>query len=502
MDTKRSATIAVFFVLLGTVIGLFIATGFERTNSGQAASVASSTVTLGAEREPMRVSDDLDAWSNHFADVAESVIPSVVAILSTKKVRTENPFGPFFGEEFFRRFFGQDLPPREFLQRGLGSGVIVSEEGYILTNNHVVKGADQLEVVVGKKTLPAKLIGTDPESDLAVIKIKPEGELRAAVLGDSDKLRVGQWVLAIGSPFSLNLQHTVTAGIVSAKNRTSPGLGQVQYQDFIQTDAAINPGNSGGALVNLQGEVVGINTAIVSPGQSGGFVGIGFAIPMNMARQVMSALIEKGRVVRGWLGVLISSLSETDAKAWGLSEPKGALVQDVTKGSPAEEAGIEPGDIILEFDGQPVEDSRDLMNKVASRAPDTKVRVTVLRDGKRKTIRVTLGERPSSQEQPALAQRTEARLGLTVQNLTDRLRERFGYEDEEGVLVTEVTPGSVAYEEGIRPGDLIREVNRKPVRSVSEFRRIIDDAEPGDVILLRLRRGERNFFVAVKVPGR
>ncbi len=502
MRTKRMTAAAVIFVLLGTVIGLLIATGFERTESGRAANIHTSAVPIGAEREPLAMSTDVDAWSNHFADVAESVIPSVVAILSTKKVRAQNPFGGLFDEDFLRRFFGYELPPREFLERGLGSGVIVNNDGYILTNNHVVKGADQLEVVLGKKNVPAKLIGTDPESDLAVVKIKPQEGMKAAILGDSDKLRVGQWVLAIGSPFSLNLQHTVTAGIVSAKNRTSPGLGQVQYQDFIQTDAAINPGNSGGALVNLHGEVVGINSAIISPQQSGGFVGIGFAIPINMAKQVMPSLIEHGRVIRGWLGVYISSLTETDAKAWGLSEPKGALVQDVTKDGPADKAGIEAGDIILEFDGKQVEDSRDLMNMVAQRKPDTKVKVTVLRNGKRKTFAVTLGERPSSAEQPAVAERNEKRLGLTVQNLTDRLRQRFGYEGEEGVLVTDVDPSSVAYQEGIRPGDLIKAVNRRPVRSVTEFRRIIDKAEPGDVILFRLRRGDRNYFVAVKIPER
>jgi serine protease Do len=451
----------------------------------------------------------LKQFSVAFEAAAAKVNPSVVPIFSEQVTKVENPFGfpddpfrQFFGDNFFRRFFGQ-VPQGEQKEtiHSLGSGVIVSADGYILTNNHVVKGADKLTVVLGdKKKYTAKIIGTDPQTDVAVIKIDAKN-LPKAVLGNSDEVSVGEWVIAVGNPFQL--MHTVTAGIISAKGRSSVNL--ADFEDFIQTDASINPGNSGGALADLDGNVIGINTAILSPSGDGGNVGIGFAIPINMAKSVMNELITKGKVTRGYIGIVLQNVDEDLAKALKLKSAQGVLVGDVTPGSPGDKAGIKRGDVIIKFEGKKIESSEELRNLVAEREPGTSVAISLLRDGKETDVTVVLGERPKElassggkSEKPE--ERTSKKLGLSIQTLTPELAKQFGYQNDHGVVVSDVVAGSPAEEAGIQRGDLIREVNRSEVRSVEDFNRATEHLRSGDSIALLLRRGENTFFVAIEVP--
>ena len=440
-----------------------------------------------------------------FDDVADEASPVVVSIFAEQVVKVpalglpEDPFREFFGPDFFKHFFGQQPEEQERRQRSLGSGVIVSEDGYILTNNHVVEGADKLTVMLtsGKK-YEAHIIGTDPQTDVGVIKIDVQ-DLPTAKMGDSDKVRVGEWVLAIGNPFGL--ANTVTAGIISAKGRANVGL--AAYEDFLQTDAAINPGNSGGALVNMDGELVGINTAIFS--QSGGYQGIGFAVPINMARRVMEELRDSGKVTRGYLALLPQDIDEKLAKAMNLKSMEGSLVGNVTPGGPADKAGIKRGDVITEVDGNKIKDSTQLRNVVAAVKPGTKLHITLLRDGKEMKVTAELDERPKESEAPVPEKeegKAEAKLGLSVQDLTPDIEEQLGYKGEKGVVVTSVVPGSPADEAGIAVGDLIKEINRKEVKSASEFSKSISQAKDGDTLLFLLRRGENTFFVAVELPSK
>jgi serine protease Do len=379
--------------------------------------------------------------------------------------------------------------------------VIVSADGYVLTNNHVIREAEEISVLLAKKEYKAKVIGTDPQTDLAIIKISQE-DLPVAKLGNSDELEVGEWVLAIGNPFSLQLQHSVTAGIVSGKGRNHVGIGDIDYEDFIQTDAAINPGNSGGALVNLRGELVGLNTAIVANGWSGGNLGIGFAIPINLARQIMDQLIASGKVVRGWLGVYIQTPDEGMAEKLNLPSTEGALVSDITPGAPADKAGIRPEDFIIEFDGKKIVDSNQLMHLIAGYKPGIVTQVKLLRDGRAKVVNVKLGERPEKDATVlASSEPTENRLGFEVRNLTEDLARRYDINAETGVVITQVEAGSQAEKEGIQAGDVIREVNRQPVRNVRDFARMVGEVKSGDAVLLRLIRGENKFFVALKVEN-
>jgi len=431
----------------------------------------------------------------NFSDLAEKVRSGVVNIQVVKKVKNvdfgfrhfgspfgeKNPFGDFFGP------FSEGNPPGGFEQRGVGSGFIMNREGYILTNNHVVEEADQIKVKLADgKEYEGKVVGRDPKTDLALININASSDLQPLTLGNSDNLKVGSWVVAVGSPFGL--EQTVTAGIVSAKGRV---IGSGPYDNFIQTDASINPGNSGGPLINMKGEVVGINTAIIASGQ-----GIGFAIPINMAKEIAPQLQEKGHVTRGWLGVSIQEMTPELAKSFGLKEKKGALVAGVVSGSPAEKAGIEQGDVIVEFDGKEVTDSKDLPRMVASTPVGKAVTVKLSRSGKVLERQVKVGEMEEKVE-VAKTPSTKKSLGITVQNVTPEIAKGLGLKKETGVVVTRVEPGSPAADAGIQTGDVIHEVNRKPVKNVEDFIQKVEKAKDQDHVLLFLQRGQNNLFAAV-----
>ena len=442
-----------------------------------------------------------------FAAVAEKASPAVVSVRVEKTTVQyysvpdwpfAEPFNPFeddLWDFFFRRDLHRRQPrQRKFHQQAQGSGFIISPDGYILTNNHVVNDADKVTVkLLDGRQFTAKIVGTDPESDIGLLKIDQEN-LPFLELADSDAIEVGQWVIAIGNPFGLG--HTVTAGIISAKGRSNIGL--ARYEDFIQTDAAINFGNSGGPLINLDGRVVGINTAIVGPG---GNIGIGFAIPINMAKAIYPQLKEGKKVVRGFLGVSIQDLTPDMAEAFGLDRnTKGVLVPHVQPDSAAEKAGIQAGDVIVEFEGHSVSKASELMNLVAMRPPGSKVKVVVVRNGKRKTFTVTLGTRPSEEK---LAQRPEVleQLGLTVTNLSEDLARRYGYEDEDtGVIVTGVERGSMADRAGITPGTLITEVNRQKVNNTKEFNEAVKKAADRGTLLLLVKQGENVFYLMLTLP--
>ncbi len=446
----------------------------------------------------------LGQFSAAFEAAAAKVNPSVVPIFSEAVQTVQNPFAggqlpDLFGDNFFGRFFNFPKDQKQTV-RSLGSGVIVSSDGYILTNNHVVKDAQKVTVVLNdKKKYPAKVVGTDPLTDIAVIKIDANN-LPAATLGDSDTLHVGEWVIAVGNPFQL--MHTVTAGIVSAVGRSSVNL--ADYEDFIQTDASINPGNSGGALSDLEGNVVGINTAILSSGGSEGNIGIGFAIPINMAKNVMHQLITKGKVVRGYVGLYLQDIDDPLAKALGLSSTSGALVSEVTPGGPADKAGVQQGDVILAYNGKAVDNTAHLRNMVAGTEPGTSAKFEVLRKSKKLYLTVVLGDRPeklasAGSEGTSPEETVSKKLGLTVQTLTPDIAKQLGYKKERGVVVTSVEPGSPGDDAGIQKGDLIVQVNQKDVRNVGHFERDLSGLRSGDNVALLLKRGEQSFYVALQL---
>ncbi len=451
-----------------------------------------------AQSESVKLALEL---SQAFAEVAKKAGPAVVFVQVEKVVVKRGPAlepfpfgGPFdfFGNDFFERFFRQRFP-RKYRQMGAGSGFIISPDGYILTNNHVVANAEKVKVKLSDgREFKAKVVGTDPASDVAVLKIEAK-DLPVLPLGDSDKIQVGEWVIAIGNPFGLT--QTVTVGVVSAKGRS--GVGITDYEDFIQTDAAINPGNSGGPLVNLKGEAIGMNTAIFT--RSGGYMGIGFAIPINMIKVITEQLIKTGKVVRGWLGVVIQELNEDLAKSFGLSKPEGALVTEVAENSPAQRAGLKPGDIILEYNGKPVKNVAELRTMVALTKPGTKVKMTIFRKGERKVLEVTIGNQP--QEFSVLSGENEVlkKIGLEVGPVTPEISEQFGYGAHEGVVITGVAPGSPAAMAGLRPGMLIEEVNRVRVRSMKEFARALEKSKRTGSILLLVRSKDIRRYVAIRI---
>jgi serine protease Do len=428
------------------------------------------------------------------ADIAERATPSVVNVASRRMIKNRGPEQ----DPFFRHFFGPQGPePQERQQRGLGSGVIYSRDGLVLTNNHVIEGADEITVTTADGTdYEAQVVGSDAKSDVAVLRLKGEGvkELTPITLGDSAQLRVGDVVLAIGNPFALS--QTVTMGIVSAKGRSETGI--VDYADFIQTDAAINPGNSGGALVNMQGELVGINTAILS--RSGGYQGIGFAIPSNMARQISQSLVDHGKVVRGWLGIGIQDVDPDLAAALGLPNADGVLVSDVEPGSPADKGGLVRGDVVLTVDGKKTNSSTQLRNLIAEAGANKKVTLSIVRAGKPQSLSLLLGELKSDKPDevsPAAAPRPETEDGLSVDVLTPKLRQRLKLPAtlKQGVVVTGVAPGSPASEGGMQPGDVIIEMNRKPVSNVQEFRAAYKQPDAKRVLLLVYREGRTHYLV-------
>jgi len=449
----------------------------------------------------------LRQMGNAFSSIAQKTSPAVVSLRAERLVTQdypsmrEWPFGdPFLDpfDWFFRspRRREQRVPrqPRRETRTAQGSGFIISPDGYILTNNHMVEDSEKVEVELtdGRK-FTAKVIGTDPDSDVAVVKIDEEN-LPYLKMADSDDLEVGEWVLAIGNPLGLSL--TVTAGIVSAKGRS--GFGLASFENFIQTDAAINFGNSGGPLINLDAKVVGINTAIVG---ASGNIGIGFAIPINMAKNIYEQLIDSGTVERGWLGISMGELTDETAPFFGLKKnAKGVLIAEVIADSPAEKAGLEHNDVIVEINGEPIESREAFRNQIAMLKPGSRVRLTVWRDKRRKPITVKLGKRPPTEELTGiLSPKTIGELGFTVEDLTDDLAERYGYEDQSGVIVTGVDDGSQAAEKGIAPGALIKEVNQQKVRNTTEFNEAIKEAKKEGAALLLVKRGRYTIFVPLKL---
>lgn len=429
-----------------------------------------------------------------FVTLADKLKPTVVNISSTKTSppqhhmrRQPSPFPDPF-QDFFERFF-DEMPRRPQRERSLGSGFIISDQGFIITNNHVIAGADEVKVRLSDgREFKAEIKGTDEKLDLALIRIDAKESLPVAELGDSSQIKVGEWVMAIGNPFGL--AQTVTAGIVSATGRV---IGSGPYDDFIQTDASINPGNSGGPLFNAEGKVIGINTAIVAGGQ-----GIGFAIPVNMAKEVLPQLEEKGKVTRGWLGVTMQPMSAELAKSFGLDGEKGALVADVVKDGPAAKAGLRSGDIILEFDGKKIVEMNELPRLVAASPVGKTVKLKVLREGQPKEFSISVGrlvDAGDDNDQKA----ADDVLGLTVRELTKELAARMGLKESQGVVVAGVRRGSIADLGGFQSGDIIWEIGGKPVATVQDYERLIKGYRKGDVARFLLRRGDANYYLALQV---
>jgi serine protease Do len=504
MRGRKRTTIVLLVLFLLVTLGIGLVTMLPRAVSQL--TYAAETGRAMAARGDLQHAADL---SRAFHDVATALRPSVVTITSTKKVHLssngEGPNMPDVPEEF-RKFFGDDFffhhsqpfqMPREGFQRqGQGSGVVVSRDGYILTNNHVVSGMDEVKVTLSDgRTFPAKTVGTDPKTDVAVLKIDATG-LVAAELGDSGAMQVGDWVVAIGSPFGLDM--TVTAGIVSAMGRSNMGI--TDYEDFIQTDAAINPGNSGGPLVNLQGQVIGINTAISS--RTGSYNGVGFAIPSNMAQTVMHSLIEKGHVERGWLGAAIQDLNENLSQSFDYEGTEGVLLGDVLDGGPAQKAGLQAGDIVVKYQGKRMKDANQFRHAVAATEPGTDATLVIFRNGKQQTITIHIAQMDADSVVARPGGEESSDLGISVQTLTPDARQQLGYEgDEQGVVVTEVEPGSLAASLGIRPKDLIVVVGGQTIRSASDFRKALDKNDLSKGIRLQVMRDGVQRFVFAKVSG-
>jgi serine protease Do len=439
--------------------------------------------------------------SKAFASLAKNATPAVVFIetsstskksAATKKDFSDAPFD-FFNDDFFNRFFGSPFSegtPKPKKSRVYGTGFIVSKDGYILTNHHVVEDAEEVTVIMqGEQKHTAKVIGVDPKTDVAVIKIDGEN-FPFITLGDSTSLEVGEWVMAIGNPFGL--EASVTVGVVSAKGRNQLHL--TDFDDFIQTDAAINPGNSGGPLLNMDGQVIGMNTAIVSPG-GGGYIGIGFAVPSSLITPVMKQLISTGKVTRGFLGISMQAVDSDLASSFGLEKPEGALIADIIKGSPAESAGLKSGDVILKYDGQPVKNIGQFRNDVALLKPGVKLNLVIYRDGKQLDRVVVVGTQSETSEEAAAV---SDQLGIVVDKLTPELAQKYDYAPDEGVIVTKVSSGSLAEKAGIKPGTLIIAVDRKKIGSVDDFKQAVESAMASKRILLLLKQGGTTRYLSLK----
>ena len=482
---RRTFVVAlVLAVVAGGALGAFTATRAELRRSPAAQTPVAPLPIVPVQMPPQ---------GGTFAAIADAIKPAVININTFARggLQGRTPFEEFFGEEFYRRFFGE--VPERIPQRSLGSGVIVDPTGIALTNAHVVERATEIEVVTldgGKHK--AKVIGVDKKTDLAVLKLDDgKATFKYARLGDSDRMQVGDWVLAVGSPFGL--QATVTAGIISAKARQ---LDQGPFDDFLQTDAAINPGNSGGPLVNMQGEVVGINTAIVAGGS-----GIGFAIPSNMARKIYTELRDKGRVTRGWLGVSIQQLTPELARSFGARESKGVLINEVVPDSPAAKAGLKPGDILLEFEGRPMEASSDLQRAVGFFSPEHVAKVKVWRDQGEKILEIKVGQAPEERQaqQPRPGAKARSMLGLEVRPVTPDIARQLNLRSTDGVVVVRVEDGSAAAEAGVQRGDVIKQVNGQTVRTIPDFERLTRDVKEGDPLTVLLQRGQMSLYVAFRV---
>src|SRR5215470_16545182 len=489
---QKALSVVISMAVLGTVLFVGTQSFFPSPASGTPAATAALP-------------------TNGFTEVAKAVTPAVVNIttIMTEKMadgrsmpdelrdRMEEFFGGPNGPFGPRGFRGPQTPePRGHRGGGQGSGVIVSPDGYVLTNNHVIDGAREVTVTLpDKREFQGKIVGTDPKTDLAVVKIEGQN-LPTVAWGDASKLQVGEYVLAVGNPFGLN--STVTLGIVSALGRGRMGI--TQYEDFIQTDAAINPGNSGGALVNTKGELVGINTAIFS--QSGGYQGVGFAVPTSMSKPIYESLIKTGKVVRGFLGIGIQDLNQELAKSFGIKDAKGALVSDVKEDGPADQGGLKQGDVIISYQGSPVEEAVALQRMVTRTPVGTKVSVTVMRDGHEKELMITIGEQPDTTKtaKAESGEKDYAFAGVAVQDLDKEQAKELGIKGKaQGVVVTSVEPDSGADRAGLLPGDVIREINRQPVKSVKEFEKVSSTVKKGDNVLILINRRGNALFLSAKV---
>jgi serine protease Do len=481
------ATVVVLAAIIG---GVALDIGLRHWGGNTVFGAPSLDVKIAHDDSPVL----LGTMSNGYASVLKPVLPAVVNI-STSKVVKNRPDEGMFNDPFFRQFFGnqeREQQPRSEREHSLGSGVIITSDGTILTNNHVVDGATDIQVYLSdNRQFAAKLVGTDPKTDVAVIKIQASG-LPTLPIGDSSKMQVGDVVLAIGDPFGIG--KTATAGIVSATGRG--GLGIENYEDFIQTDASINPGNSGGALINLHGSLIGINTAILS-GQGGGNQGIGFAIPINLARNVMNQLVEHGKVTRGYLGVHIQDVTPALAKQFGLNQGGGVLIGDVSADTPAAKAGLKSGDVVTELNGEPVDAANQLQVQISQMAPGTSVKMKVWRDGKSQDVTVTLGELPEKAEAAEPGQTSEGTLeGVDVQNLTSDIAQQLNLPTNvKGVVVTQVDPSSAAAAAGLDRGMVIQEVNHKPVTNISQYKQALTGATNGSVLLLVNQGGVTRYMV-------
>jgi serine protease Do len=506
--TKRWSAAGLIFI--GIVIGVVFTSNLDWTPKGFATR-SDDPFVLESQQAPSKALLNLQDTGKAFTEVSKVILPTVVGISTSKIVKQSQGDNEFWGP-ILRDFFGRefrDREPQEQRLQGLGSGVIVSRDGYILTNHHVISNADDIKVnLYDKRTFEAELVGTDPLTEVAVIKVNGEN-LPAARLGDSDDIEIGEWVLAVGNP--LQLYSTVTAGIISALSRNiniiqdenADQLGSYAIENFIQTDAAINRGNSGGALVNLKAEVIGINTAIATG--TGFYAGYGFAIPINLAKKIMTDLINKGYVVRAWLGISMQAVDELAAERFGMDRPRGVRIVQVVEDSPAEKGGLKEMDVILELDGEEVSQSNQIQNEIALKNPGDVVTLKILRNRREREIKVKLGQRETGRETAQTREDEEEfpTVGLKVQTLNNSILSRLDhdyYDNDEGVIVTDVERYSVAFDAGIGPGDLIYQIEDTPIGSTSDYTKAMRGFDKGQVVIFYVKRGRNTFHAFLKIP--